>query len=153
MTEVIKMPGTVRSVNGIEPDENANVELEVKPLFLIKQFKYAITYEDYPKWENGDMGKWKLRKTIAEWGLPENFPQNIPGYLYKGTIMHDTFDLDTGGRQMGGYFENSSDGFFFTIEVGYKYDTSTTGSGAKPSLGEYLTLWFFYIKQGYDFNF
>ena len=153
MAEVIKMPGTVRSVNGIKPDANANVELEVKPLFLIKRFSYAVTYDDYSQWEKGDMGKWKLRKTVAEWGLPENFPQNIPGYLYRGTIMHDTFDLDTGGRPMGGYFENSSDGSFFVIEVGYKYDTSTTGSGAKPSLGEYLILWFFYIKQGYDFNF
>lgn len=30
MAEVIKMPGTVRSVNGIEPDENANVQLPTK---------------------------------------------------------------------------------------------------------------------------
>ena len=30
MAEVIKMPGTVRSVNGIEPDENANVQLPIK---------------------------------------------------------------------------------------------------------------------------
>ena len=30
MVEVIKMPGTVRSVNGIEPDENANVQLPTK---------------------------------------------------------------------------------------------------------------------------
>ena len=28
MAEVIKMPGTVRSVNGIEPDENANVTIQ-----------------------------------------------------------------------------------------------------------------------------
>ena len=27
MAEVIKMPGTVRSVNGIKPDENANVDI------------------------------------------------------------------------------------------------------------------------------
>ena len=151
MAEVIKMPGTVRSVNGIKPDENANVELEVKPLFLIKQFSYAITYDDYPQWENGDMGKWKLRKTVAEWGLPENFPQNIPGYLYRGVIMHDLFDPQTDGRLCGGYFENSSDGSFFVIEVSDKY--STTGNNTKPSVGDYLILWFFYTKQGYDFNF
>lgn len=30
MAEVIKMAGTVRSVNGIEPDENANVQLPTK---------------------------------------------------------------------------------------------------------------------------
>lgn len=30
MAEVIKMPGTVRSVNGIKPDENANVQLPTK---------------------------------------------------------------------------------------------------------------------------
>lgn len=153
MAEVIKMPGTVRSVNGIKPDENANVELEVKPLFLIKQFSYAITYDDYPQWENGDMGKWKLRKTVAEWGLPENFPENIPGYLYRGIIMHDPFDPQTDGRLCGGYFENSSDGSFFVVEVGDKYSTSTTGNDTKPSVGDYLILWFFYIKQGYDFNF
>lgn len=152
MVEVIKMPGTVRSVNGIKPDENANVELEVKPLFLIKQFSYAITYDDYHKWEDGDMGKWKLRKTIAEWGLPENFPQNIPGYLYKGTMTNNLFDPVTDGRLMGCYFENSSEGSFFVVEVGYKNSTSTTGSDSKPTLGDYLTLWFFYIKQGYDFN-
>lgn len=29
MAEVIKMPGTVRSVNGIKPDENANVTLPI----------------------------------------------------------------------------------------------------------------------------
>ena len=32
MTEVIKMPGTVRSVNGIKPDENANVTIQVSIL-------------------------------------------------------------------------------------------------------------------------
>lgn len=32
MAEVIKMPGTVRSVNGIEPDENANVTIQVSIL-------------------------------------------------------------------------------------------------------------------------
>ena len=153
MAEVIKMPGTVRSVNGIKPDGNANVELEVKPPFLIKQFSYAITYDDYRQWENGDMGKWKLRKTVAEWGLPENFPENIPGYLYRGTIMHDPFDPQTDGRPWGGYFENSSDGSFFVVEVGDKYSTSTTGNDTKPSVGDYLILWFFYTKQGYDFNF
>lgn len=153
MAEVIKMPGTVRSVNGIKPDANANVELEVKPLFLIKRFSYAITLDDYRKWENGDMGKWKLRKTVAEWGLPENFPENIPGYLYRGIIMHDPFDPQTDGRPWGGYFENSSDGSFFVVEVGDKYGTSTTGSDTKPSVGDYLILWFFYTKQGYDFNF
>lgn len=153
MAEVIKMPGTVRSVNGIKPDANANVELEVKPLFLIKQFKYYITLDDYRQWENGDMGKWKLRKTVAEWGLPENFPENIPGYLYRGIIMHDPFDPLTGGRPWGGYFENSSDGSFFVVEVGDKYGTSTTGSDTKPLVGDSLILWFFYIKQGYDFNF
>ena len=153
MVEVIKMPGTVRSVNGIKPDANANVELEVKPLFLIKQFSYAITYDDYRQWEKGDMGKWKLRKTVAEWGLPENFPENIPGYVYRSTIMHDPFDPHMDGRPCGGYFENSSDGYFFVIEVGDKYGSSTTGNDTKPSVGYYLILWFFYTKQGYDFNF
>lgn len=32
MAEVIKMPGTVRSVNGIKPDENANVTIQVSIL-------------------------------------------------------------------------------------------------------------------------
>ena len=32
MAEVIKMPGTVRSVNGVEPDENANVTIQVSIL-------------------------------------------------------------------------------------------------------------------------
>ena len=32
MTEVIKMPGTVRSVNGIKPDENANVTIQMSIL-------------------------------------------------------------------------------------------------------------------------
>ena len=32
MVEVIKMPGTVRSVNGIKPDENANVTIQVSIL-------------------------------------------------------------------------------------------------------------------------
>ena len=73
MAEVIKMPGTVRSVNGIKPDENANVELEVKPLFLIKQFRYAMTYDDSHKWENGDMGKWKLRKLLRNGGFQKIF--------------------------------------------------------------------------------
>ena len=32
MAEVIKMPGTVRSVNGVKPDENANVTIQVSIL-------------------------------------------------------------------------------------------------------------------------
>ena len=63
MVEVIKMPGTVRSVNGIKPDENANVELEVKPLFLIKQFRYKLTTEDQAQWKNDYIGNWTLKKS------------------------------------------------------------------------------------------
>ena len=100
MAEVIKMPGTVRSVNGIKPDANANVELEVKPLFLIKQFSYAITYDDYPQWENGNMGKWKLRKTVAEWGLPENFPQNIRS-LFLRIFISGVFSFLGAGNRKG----------------------------------------------------
>ena len=62
MAEVIKMPGTVRSVNGIKPDANANVELEAKPLFLIKQFRYKLTTEDQAQWKNNYIGNWTLKK-------------------------------------------------------------------------------------------
>lgn len=51
MAEVIKMPGTVRSVNGIEPDENANVDIGENVRFVslyahVRVGMHATTYTD-----------------------------------------------------------------------------------------------------------
>lgn len=51
MVEVIKMPGTVRSVNGIEPDENANVDIGENVRFIslyasVLVGAHATTYTD-----------------------------------------------------------------------------------------------------------
>ena len=156
MAEVVKMAGTVRSVNGIEPDENANVELEVKPLFLIKKFVYTLKAADQRKWTNDYIGNWKLKKTVADWGLPENFPTNIPGYLYKGIIMGDPFSPSSVKRPTGCYFENSeSEGSLFVVEVGNQFSHSapTSSSDSGPVIGSRLEFLFLYVKQDYDFSF
>lgn len=152
MAEVIKMPGTVRSVNGIKPDENANVELEVKPLFLIKQFRYKLTTEDQSQWKNNYIGNWTLKKSIADWGLPENFPRNIPGYHYKGVIMGNPFSTGSEQRPTGCHFETNN---YLVIEVGNKFSHSapTSSSDSGPVIGTILELLFLYVKEDYDFSF
>ena len=77
---------------------------------------------------------------IGTYGFPSVI--DLPNYIYIG---------QTDDRSLVGKRWNASRQTF--EEVGHKYGTSTTGNDTKPSVGDYLIPWFFYTKQGYDFNF
>lgn len=161
MAEVIKMPGTVRSVNGIKPDENANVELETKPYLLLKRWKYTTKKTD--SWTGGGLVPFQLNKPLDEWGFPEGFPNNIPGYTYQGILMGNPMFAgslkNVEARPYGCYFVTNSAGavhFYITLGTKYvhRYGAESEDYFEKPPVaGSIIEFYFLYTKTDYDFDF
>ena len=98
MAEVIKMPGTVRSVNGIEPDANANVDIGENLRYVTFVTKVLMspnstTYED-------DYGlSWTRSYSNSSYG----YIPHIPGFC-KSVDLSRSYVQYLGYNKSGGTY-------------------------------------------------
>ena len=141
MAEVIKMPGTVRSVNGIKPDENANVDIgENVKYFSCMTTSTAsrisnVTDDDGKEWIEVEVKIPPLLDSV------DNISDVLIDRCFSKTILvrmppqHESWSVDVEGWGGDNYKEH-----VISIKKGHRESESTYPLGHKSYDNDLVTI-------------